>query len=265
MKKTLISIAAAALTFVSAQTHASGIPTVDVAALAQNIVDMGNQIQQLEQALTQVEQGVMQIDEARRQIAETQRTFDSLNGIRGLGSLLNSEIYRNARNYLPDELNRALVLGDNLSDGDYDNLRGVLRATRDAGRVFGDRSNLNMSEHSSALKELDDDELRANKANYISGKTLEAVDLRKDRLPVLIDQINMTVDQKSILDLNARINGEGVMLQNELIAVLARNEKHAAEVEAAKIAKRERMLRTSHLPYDPSEANDRARSMRAYE
>ena len=265
MKKTLLAIAVASLTGFSGVGRASGIPTVDVAALAQNIVDMGNQIQQLEQALTQVEQGVMQIEEARNQVLEAKRAFDSLNGIRGLGSLLNSDLYNASRNYLPGDWQRTLELGGDISNGRYSSLAAIRDEVRRRGRVYQDRSELNIPEESTALAELNAQEVIVEKAGVDVETAALATAGRGEELKAYKNAINTLPDQKSTLDLQASMMAEGLMLQNELIEVTNRQNAVAQLQMQQDLQRKERNLRINHLPYDPSAANEASRVARRSE
>lgn len=258
MRKTAIALTVAALTGITSNVSASGIPTVDVAALAQNIVDMANQIQQLEQALTQVEQGVMQIDEARR-------TFDNLNGIRDLGSLLNSDLYNSARDYLPAGWEDTLRLGNDINNGRYSSLRGISEGLKRADRLYANRSELYLPEDSEALRQLDKQEELVNLARTGTVLPAEVATARVEELKSYKNQINTRSDQKAILDLQASMLAEGLMMQNELIQTLNRQGAIDAQEMVLEQQGRERALRLSHLPYDPSAANARARALMNHE
>jgi type IV secretion system protein VirB5 len=264
MKKTLLSIAVASLTLFSGTGSASGIPTVDVAALAQNIVDMGNQIQQLEQALTQVEQGVMQIEEARQQVLEAQRAFDSINGLRDLGSMLNSDLYNQARNYLPSGWDQTLDLGEDISNGRYSSLRGFREGIRSADRLYSERSALNLPSDSAVLAQLDSQENIVLKARTESELSTEVGAQRMEELKSYKNRVNTLPDQKSTLDLQASMLAESLLLQNELIQVQNRRNALDAKTMVEEQQQRERALRLTHLPYDPASANARARAEMAY-
>lgn len=261
MKKLIIAAAVAVFPGMISTAHASGIPTVDVAALAQNIVDMANQIQQLEQALTQVEQGVMQIEEARNQVLEAQRAFDSLNGIRGLGSLLNSDLYNASRNYLPNDWRRTLELGGDISNGRYSSLAGIRNGIRDASRLY-DRSELFLPTDHPAVKQLDAQEKIAVDALAETEISADVGEARINDLVAFKNQVNTLPDQKSVLDLQATMTAEGLLMQNELIQVMNRKAAVDAQQLVVEAQKRERTLHLNHLPYDPSAANEAARTAR---
>lgn len=258
MRKTAIALAFAGLSSFTGHATASGIPTVDVAAIAQQLMDYANQVAQLEQMLQQVEQGVIQIDEARR-------TFDNLNGIRDLGSLLNSELYNSARDYLPAGWEDTLRLGNDISNGRYSSLRGVSEALRTADRLYVDRTSLNLPAESEALRQLDKQEELVNLARTGTVVPAEVATARVEELKGYKNQINTRSDQKAILDLQASMLAESLMIQNELVQTINRRSSIEAQEMVQQQQGRERALRISHLPYDPSAANERARAMLSYE
>ncbi len=250
MKKHLLAAAVAATTaLASSNASASGIPTVDVANLAQSIVGYVTQIEQLSEAATQVQQGIQAIEEARRQVEEAQRAYDSLNGIRDLGSLLNSDLYKDSRDFLPTDWRQVLELSRDVEGGRYSSLKDALEAVKRGARIY-ERDDIKLSADAQPMKQLDQAELTNANEIIVAGASYEkAVERRRD-LQQFVDRINTSADQKSTLDLIARIQAENAMLQNEVLAAMAQQQLAEAKRVERRNQQRERKLYLSHLPYD---------------
>jgi type IV secretion system protein VirB5 len=145
----------------------AGIPTVDVIG---NTMEVLNQIETIAQWADQLNRMKDQLDQAKDQ-------FESLNGIRGMASLLTST---SDRNYAAIDAVDLIKLGT----GD---LRDV-----EANRIHQ----------------------TINQVTSIYNRSSK----RFDQLQELIDNVD-TNDPKAAMDLQNRISGEAVMLQNDIIKV----------------------------------------------
>ena len=258
LKKTLIAAAMAAGVAFSGSASATGIPTIDIASLLENIIEYVSQLDQLNQAVTTVENQVQQIEQLQAQITQAKQSFEALNGIRDLGSLLNSDAYKDARAYLPQGWEATLRLSDDISSGRYSALRDAMLANKSGARIYSNRTELGVPDTEAAVMRLDEAETRAASLQTTAGATYERSTQRVDELQQMIDKINTTTDQKAALDLNTRIAAENVMLQNEAIRVAAQQQLAQSAEQQARNQATERALHLSHLPYDPSGAYDRA-------
>lgn len=183
------------LVLVAPVAHAQ-FAVIDVAALNQLIA----QAQQLEQ----------QLATARSQLSQAQAEFQAMTGSRGMQSLLAGTV----RNYLPP---------------DWTTLQGVLQGTGTAGAYPALAADLARATSANAV--LSAQQLAALSA--VAGQSLQAgrqssallqslahealanSSQRFSALQRLIDTIGSANDQKSILELEARIAAEGGMLENE--------------------------------------------------
>ena len=170
---------------------------IDVAALNQLIA----QAQQLEQ----------QLATARSQLTQAQAEFQSMTGNRGMQSLLAGTV----RNYLPPDWNslQAVVQGTGTGAGAYPALSADLTRAINANAVL-------TAQQISALPAAAGQSLQAGRqaAALLQSLAHEALANSSQRfgaLQQLIDTIGSATDQKSILELEARIAGEGGMLENE--------------------------------------------------
>lgn len=170
---------------------------IDVAAVTQLV----SEVQQLEQ----------QLATARNQLLQTQAEFQAMTGNRGLQSLLSGTV----RNYLPQDwlTVEGALQGAGVGAGAYPVLAADLARAITANAVLS-------AQQLSALPAPSGQSLQAGRqsAALLQALTHEALANSSDRftaLQQLIDAIGSTNDQKSVLELQARIAAETGMLQNE--------------------------------------------------
>jgi len=170
---------------------------IDVAAVTQLV----SEVQQLEQ----------QLATARNQLLQTQAEFQSMTGNRGLESLLSGTV----RNYLPPDWSsvEGALQGAAGAAAAYPVLAGDLARAIAANAVLSPQQlaafpaaagqSLQAGRQSAALLQALTHEALANSSNRFAS------------LQQLIGAIGSTNDQKSVLELQARIAAETGMLQNE--------------------------------------------------
>jgi type IV secretion system protein VirB5 len=194
---------------------------IDVGAIAQLIA----QAQILENQLTT----------ARDHLAQAQAEFASITGGRGMERLLSGT----QRNYLPAswaELQGAMQP----AGGAYGALSGGIAATVAANAVLSQqalsllpadvRAQIEMARRLAALQQNLTRQALANSSNRFAS------------LQQLIDAIPAAEDQKAVLDLQARVNAENSMLQNEQSKLLTLYQLVQAEEHANQQQLRERAL-----------------------
>ncbi len=147
------------------------------------VIDTSN----LAQQILQVEHMLSQIEQLKRQLETANKELDSMSGVRGLGNVIDSA-YDTAVNVDPDQLlNSAGIRGAN-----EHGLSGDVADLYDSGNQ--------------------------NTATWLgqSQKSLEQAQERFSELAGLVAEVNNSPDQKDVLDLQARIGAEEVLLQNEM-------------------------------------------------
>ncbi|QEA39146.1 type IV secretion protein [Pistricoccus aurantiacus] len=147
------------------------------------VIDTSN----LAQQILQVEHMLSQLERLQDQLETANRQLDSMNGSRGLANVIDSA-YDTAVNVDPNQ-----VLND-----------AGIRSANEHG-LSGDVADLY-------------DSGNQNTATWLgqSQKSLEQAQERFSELTGLVAQVNNSPDQKDVLDLQARIGSEEVMLQNEM-------------------------------------------------
>lgn len=166
------------------------IPVTDAANLNQQIQQVASWAQQLQQMKAQIEQ--------QRQM------FQSLNGVRGLGNLLNDPALKNA---LPSDWQAVYA---KIAAGGYAGLTGDAKALRDAARLYDcqDKAGTALTLCQRELNKAAQDKAYGQQA-YASAQA------RVDQIQNLMTQIDATTDAKAIAELGARLQAENAMIQNE--------------------------------------------------
>ena len=183
------------LLLVAPAAHAQ-FAVIDIASVTQLV----SEVQQLQQ----------QVATARNQLSQAQAEFQAMTGSRGMQSLLAGTV----RNYLPaDWATLQGLLQGGATGGAYPalvadltravNLNSVLTAQQLAALPGVAGQSLLAGRRSPALLQSLAHEALANSSQ------------RFGSLQQLIDTIGSATDQKSILELEARIAAEGGMLENE--------------------------------------------------
>jgi type IV secretion system protein VirB5 len=190
----------------------AGIPVIDVTAIAQAILQVKAWADQYRQMVEQIE--------------EMKLAYENLNGSRGMGDLVNDPA---ARKYLPDEYQEILSNGV-----------GQWEAIREAAKKF-DISETNLSPDSDVAKAF---EQAAKQAAINRAGAEEAYKKASERfadIQVLLDKVNDAPDAKDIADLQARVQAEQVMMQNEAnklqaLALLMQAQRDLQDQQAAEIS-----------------------------
>lgn len=189
-----IVILCAAWAGLAARPAAAIIPVTDAAALVQLL----SQLQTMEEAL----------QTARDQLAQAHSALQSMSGPRGMENLLSNT----NRNYFPsDWIQLAAALSH--SGSAYGALAQEVQGLIRQNSVLTDAE---LSSLTPALRELVN--TGRQNAAALEGLTRQALANTSQRfagLQQLIGAIGMATDQKAILDLQARIGAESVMLENE--------------------------------------------------
>jgi type IV secretion system protein VirB5 len=167
---------------------------IDVASVTQLVTEVEN----LEQALIV----------AREHLAEAQAQLRSMTGDRGMERLLAGT----SRNYLPPDWSQLTAALDETSSA-YAALSKAIQQALTEDAVLTPRQLASLSPQ--GQQQLAADRGTAALLQAVSRQALANASSRFADLQRLIDAIGAASDQKSILDLNARIGAEQAMLQNE--------------------------------------------------
>jgi len=190
-RSAIAAAALAALTFSSAPARAAGIPVIDVSNLAQTI-------QQVIHDITAIQNQIMQIQQFQQQLS-------SLNGIHNLGQVLNNPLLRN---YIPAE---AFTVINAVNTAGYGGLNNTARALRDLNMVYNC-----MDQVGDARTQCQATLAQPYQQKGLLQDAMKAAAGRLTQINGLMDQINATVDQKSVQEIQARIGAENALLAHEM-------------------------------------------------
>lgn len=215
MKHIFRALLMALVILVSGQSRA-GIPVIDAA----NLLNSAQQVQAWGQQYVQMAQQYRQLVD---QLRQAQQTYNSLNGVRGMADLVNNPA---VRRYMPNEWSQ--VMSVLTAPGGYTALRGSAVAIRDAAQIMR-IEDTTLSPTSDAGRAFigSQNQFALNRA--LSEDAYKAASERIASIQTLIDQVNGVPDQKDVLDLQARIQGEQVMVQNELAKLTSVSQLQVAQ------------------------------------
>lgn len=194
MKKPIAAVLIGAL-FVTGSAGATGIPVVDGALNIQTTLNQSANIAQFIQQVTQL----------KLQLEQAKTMYNAMNGVRGMGSLINNPA---ARQYLPKSAGQLYALGNGGGSG----LSGSISAIKAAAQIMnpGDVANAGTG----TLLGKQQTQLAMMQAT--AEASYDAAGNRFDTLQSLVDKVDLAADPKAAADLANRINAENAMMQNEI-------------------------------------------------
>ncbi|MDP3082666.1 MAG: type IV secretion system protein [Rubrivivax sp.] len=213
---TRIKVAAAVLiAFGAGNARAQGIPVIDIANLVQTVQQVVNDI-------TQIANQVQQITQLQNQIK-------SINGIRNLGSIFNNPMLRN---YVPAEAYAYLNV---VSTSGYSGLNATARALRDLGMVYNC-----MDLAGSARTTCQATLAQPYQHKGLLQDAMKSAAGRLSQIQSLMGQIDATMDQKAVQEVQARIGAENALLAHEMSQVQMLQGMADSEERIARSRERER-------------------------
>ncbi len=216
MKHLRLKVAAAVLiSFGATHARATGIPVIDVANLFQ--------------AVQQVINDITQINNQIQQIRQLQTQIESINGIRNLGDIFNNPLLKN---YVPAE---AYTLVNAVNTSGYDGLNATAKVLRDVNLLYNclDRSGDARTDCQATLAQ-------PYQQKGLLQDAMKSAALRLEQIQSLMTQINATPDQKSVLELQARIGAENALLAHETSQIQMLQGMADSEERIARSRERER-------------------------
>lgn len=216
----VLAKAVLSLSLIGGPGHAhAGIPVIDVAALIQAVLDVFNGVTQVANQITSIANEYTQIVNQYQQIKQLGEQITNISGWRDLGNVLNN---RALQFFIPAESGDTFA---RIRTSGNSALSATAQALRQSNSLYN-------------CMDLTGDQRTACQASlarpYESLALFEGgFNKAQDRMQQINDlllRINTTVDQKGILELQGRIQGETALLQQELAQIeLARGMTEAAE------------------------------------
>jgi type IV secretion system protein VirB5 len=207
--------AAALIALGCTSARAQGIPVIDAANLVQTI-------QQVIHDITKIQNQVHQITQLQSQLA-------SINGVRNLGNVFDNPMLRN---YVPAE---AYTFVNAVNYGGYAGLAGTGRALRDASMVYNcmDLAGDERTRCQAALAQ-------PYQHKGLLQDAMTAAAGRLAQIQSLMNQINLTTDQKAVQEIQARIGAENALLAHEATQIQMLHGMADSEERIARSRDRER-------------------------
>ena len=195
--------------------RAQGIQVIDIATLTQTIMQVMNDI-------TEIENQVQQISQLQSQV-------NSINGTRNLGNVFNSPALQN---YVPPDAYLAL---NAVNASGYAGLTPTARALRDSAIVYNcmDLSGAARTSCQAVLAQ-------PYQQKGLLQDAMTAAAGRLGQIRALMNQVNATSDQKSVLEIQARIGAENAMLAHEMSQIQMLQGMADSEERIARSRDRER-------------------------
>jgi len=187
------------------------------------------------QLIEQVRTLQSQLSTARDHLAQARSTYQSMTGERGMQQLLPGM----PRNYLPGNWT-ALQGAGQASTPDYGALGGMVRDILAAQAIL-------TPQQLALLPKAIQQQIALSRglaalSQSVARQALTVTSNRFGSLQQLIDALPAAVDQKGVLDLQARIGAENAMLQNEQSKLQILSQIMLAEERASRQEARERAL-----------------------
>lgn len=197
------------------RTQAQGIPVIDAANLIQTVQQVMNDI--------------TAINNQVQQIVQLQDQLRSISGIRNLGDVFNNPLLQN---YVPAE---AYTLINTVNTAGYSGLNGTAKALRDLHMVYNclDRSGDDQTRCQATLAQ-------PYQQKGMLQDAMKSAAGRLTQIQSLMRQINATVDQKAVLEIQARIGAENALLAHEMSQVQMLQGMSDSEERIARSRDRER-------------------------
>lgn len=206
MRKCLGAVSLACIALIGANNASAQIPVTDGASIMQDVM---NHVETIAKWKEQYDQMKEQYDKLEEQFQQLKQTYNSLNGVRGMADVVNDPA---ARRYLPDEWQATMDAMTSGGGGKYAGLSGsfdqILSAMKPLSAANAGLGGDSASAYTSSQKQA-----AMNRA--IGEEGYRQASKRFDTIQQLLEKIKSAPDAKDIQDLQARIQAEQVMQQNE--------------------------------------------------
>jgi len=221
MRKNLRSLIFVLGLFLGGNAYAV-LPVFDGSALSSSISSWAVQAGSMAKQLTEMKN---QYDTLQQQYQQMQQTYKSISGIRNMADIANNPALRK---YLPSDYQQTLKLGTGAANGQYGGLDGAVNAMKQAAKIM-DIQDTGLDPESAAGKAYQNAQNQAALNRVLAEEGFKQSGARIDSLQELLNKVNNAPDEKDIQDLQARIQAEQAMLQNEQIRLASLNQVQQAQ------------------------------------
>lgn len=201
----------------STQAMAGGIPTFDAAGNVQALITAVESVAQTKQQLEEIKNQVDQFKKLDEQLSQQIDQFRAITGSYDIGRLLNSDEYKAARRYVPQEWDETIDLIEGLyNGGGLESLQAYAQSAQsdDINYTVDDLyqdtqtrdAQLYVKESNAAVAQLS-----VGKSTF--SRSRQSI----EDMEVLTGNIDSATDLKAALDLQNRIQAQKGILMAELI------------------------------------------------
>jgi type IV secretion system protein VirB5 len=195
------------------------------------VVDVPATIQLVQEVITAAEQ----LETLKSELQQAEQTLQSMSGGRGMQALLAGQ----NRNYLPANWSQLSALSP-AGGGNYGGLSSTVQSLISGNAVLSPQRVATLAPADQQQIATTRQWVATNQA--VSQSALANASQRFATLQGLIDAIPSATDQKGILDLQARINAELGMLQNEQTKLQVLSQALQAQEAAGRQQQREQVI-----------------------
>jgi len=210
MKQSKKSVIAAALTLVLTDQQAFAVDIVnDPIHMAETIAGFAEEHADAIEQLTTLTNQLQQLQQTYQMVTST---YNGLTGNRGFGAV--QTLTNAARNYLPENTTGMLDAIDGVSNT-YGYMSNQVQTFTNQNSILSPGAVTALNMNANQLKLFS--QRRKNNAaiQATASQSMDAASQRFNYIQQLMNQVNTTNDPKGIAELQARIAGEQVMLQND--------------------------------------------------
>lgn len=212
------------------------------------MIDVANLAQGIEQVVAwgqQYTQMVQQIQSLEQQLQQARQTYSGMTGVRGMASLVNNPA---ERSYLPASWGQSLNLMN--SPGAFTGLSASMTSIRNASKVV-DVSATAMPPGSVLGQSYTGAQDQAAINRAMGEASYTAASDRTTSIQTLLDRVNDAPEEKDVLDLQARIQAEQAMVQNESVKLQALAQLQQAQRDLQVQRAREISIAVGNQPMTP--------------
>ncbi|CAA9891711.1 conserved exported hypothetical protein [Candidatus Methylobacter favarea] len=213
MKSTIVtynSLLAAAITLTLFSTNANAFDIVnDPAHMAETIAGFAEEHADSIEQLTTLTNQLQQLQQTYQMVTST---YNGLTGNRGFGAV--QTITNAARNYLPANTTGMMDAIDGLSNT-YGYMSNQVQTFTNQNSILSPGAVTALNMNANQLKLFSQRRKNNAAVQAIAAQSMDAAGQRFNYIQQLMNQVNTTNDPKGIAELQARIAGEQVMLQND--------------------------------------------------
>lgn len=210
---------ATALVF-SVSAGATGIPVVDGAHIG---VATAN-------SAAQIAKWVIQLERMKKEIEQTKGIWDTLKGGRGMGNILNQDLIKQ---FLPKDY---WAVAEAIRNGNG-NWNGISGRVTDIVKAYQYKSCAQLNTDPILRQECERQWRNIAMSKDFGDLAFKKASENIDNLQQFIANINSSTDQKTIAEIQARINVESVRLQNEhmKLETIAKMEEAEKQLKTARV------------------------------